>query len=108
MAKIKRMDPITTAEARTLLEREEENLNTFQEDVLRYLRKFSKLGEEKAKELVERLEKDFNIDKYVAVQIVNIMPEDVNTLKVLLPTGLLISEDTLKKIVDVISEYREK
>ncbi len=108
MAKIKRMDPVTIAEARTLLEREEGNLNTLQEDVLRYLRKFSKLEEDKAKELVEKLEKDFNLDKYVAVQIVNIMPEDVNTLKVLLPTGLLISEDTLKKIVNVVSEYREK
>ncbi len=108
MAKIKRMDPVTIAEARTLLEREEKNLNTLQEDVLRYLRKFSKLEEDKAKELVEKLEKDFNLDKHVAVQIVNIMPEDVNTLKVLLPTGLLISEDTLKKIVDVISEYRKK
>ena len=53
-------------------------------NTLDYLRKFSKIGPDKAKELIAELMKRFGLAKLTAIQIVNLMPQTAEELRVLL------------------------
>ena len=99
---------ITVAEARKLLMDKAEELDPLQRRVLEYTIRFSKLDSESAKELTEQLIKEAEINRGLAVQIVNAMPVTVPEIRTFLGRQRIISEDTLNKILDIIDKYRVK
>lgn len=106
LRKIKEVD-ITIAEAYNIL-KDVKNPNPFQARVLEYARKMTKVDPSKASELVDKLINEFNIERDRAVQIVNVMPESVEELRIFF-TGLkgkLITTSQLKKILELLNEYR--
>lgn len=97
---------ITVAEARKLLMDKAEELDPLQRRVLEYTIRFSKLDSESAMELTEKLMKEADIDRGLAVQIVNAMPESIPEIRTFLGRQRIIAEDTLSKILDIIDKYR--
>jgi DNA-directed RNA polymerase subunit F len=85
----------------------EENLDQFQRRTLDYVNKFSKVDAAKAKKLLEKLVKEFDLDEAEAVQVVNCMPETVDELRVFLAGGRKIIETAkLEAIVSLLNESR--
>lgn len=107
MPKIVDRKEITVPEAKQILERLE-NPNPFQARTLEYANKFSKLGPSKASELVDRLVKEFEIERKDAIEVVNSMPASVEELRVFFSTGRkrLIVTAKLENILKVLDEYR--
>jgi DNA-directed RNA polymerase subunit F len=97
---------ITVAEAKKLLEAQGENLDPLQRRVLDYATKFSKLSPEDSLKMVEELTKDDLIEKSVAVQIVNSIPESVEELRAFLGRQRIISEEAINAIIGIIKKYR--
>jgi len=85
----------------------EENLDQFQRRTLDYVNKFSKLDADKVEKIQERLMKEFGLDEFEAVQVINCMPETVDELRVFLVGGRKIIETTkLEAIVTLLNENR--
>jgi len=97
---------ITVAEARKLLMDKAEELDPLQRRVLEYTIRFSKLDSESAMELTEKLMKEADIDRGLAVQIVNAMPSTIPEIRTFLGRQRIIAEDALNKILDIIDKYR--
>ena len=97
---------ITVAEARKLLMDKSEELDPLQRRVLDYTIKFSKLDSESAKELTEELIKEAQIDRGLAVQIVNAMPSSIPEIRTFLGRQRIIAEETLNRILNIIDKYR--
>ncbi len=85
----------------------EENLDQFQRRTLDYVNKFSKVDVTKAKKLLEKLVKEFDLDEAEAVQVVNCMPESVDELRVFLAGGRKIIETAkLEAVISLLNESR--
>jgi DNA-directed RNA polymerase subunit F len=85
----------------------EENLDQFQRRTLDYVNKFSKLDATVAKGLLEKLVKEFDLEKAEAVQVVNCMPETVDELRVFLASGRKIIETAkLEAIIALLNDSR--
>ncbi len=97
---------ITVAEARKLLMDKAEELDPLQRRVLEYAIRFAKLDSESAKEIVEELIKEADINRGLAVQIVNAMPASVPEIRTFLGRQRIIAEDTMNKILGIIDKYR--
>jgi len=97
---------ITVAEARKLLMDKAEELDPLQRRVLEYTIRFAKLDSESAKEIVEELMKEADIDRGLAVQIANAMPASVPEIRTFLGRQRIIAEDTMNKILGIIDKYR--
>ncbi len=97
---------ITIAEAHKLLSGKVEELNPLQRRVLEYTIRFGKLDGEDAKKIVEELMKEAEIDKGLAVQITNSMPNTVPEIRTFLGRQRIIAEDTMNKILGIINKYR--
>ena len=97
---------ITVAEARRLLMDKAEELAPLQRRVLEYTIRFAKLDSESAKEIVEELMKEADIDRGLAVQITNAMPASVPEIRTFLGRQRIIAEDTMNKILGIIDKYR--
>ena len=97
---------ITVAEARRLLMDKVEELDPLQRRVLEYTIRFAKLDSESAKEIVEELMTEADIDRGLAVQITNAMPASVPEIRTFLGRQRIIAEDTMNKILGIIDKYR--
>ena len=97
---------ITVAEARRLLMDKAEELDPLQRRVLEYTIRFAKLDSESAREIVDELIKEAEIDRGLAVQIVNAMPSTVPEIRTFLGRQRIIAEDTMNKILGIIDKYR--
>ena len=97
---------IAVAEARRLLMDKAEELDPLQRRVLEYTIRFAKLDSESAKEIVEELMKEADIDRGLAVQITNAMPASVPEIRTFLGRQRIIAEDTMNKILGIIDKYR--
>ena len=97
---------ITVAEARRLLMDKAEELDPLQRRVLEYTIRFAKLDSESAKEIVEELMKEAQIDRGLAVQIANAMPATVPEIRTFLGRQRIIAEDTMNQILGIIDKYR--
>ena len=96
----------TVAEARRLLMDKAEELDPLQRRVLEYTIRFAKLDSESAKEIVEELMKEAQIDRGLAVQIANAMPATVPEIRTFLGRQRIIAEDSMNKILGIIDKYR--
>ena len=100
---------LTLPEVKKLLESlGEENLDQFQRRTLDYASKFSKVKAEVAEKLVEKLVKEFGLEKEGAIQIVNCMPKSIEELRAFLTAGRRIIETSkLEAIVNLLDEHRK-
>jgi DNA-directed RNA polymerase subunit F len=98
---------IAIAEAKQILEKLEK-LNPFQARTLKYTNKFAKVDPSKANELVERLIKEFEIERKDAIEVVNCMPTSVEEMRAFFSTGRkrLIITTQLEKMLELLNDYR--
>ena len=110
-SKVRREEDITTAEAKEILLKlsEKYEFDQFQRRVLDYAVKFSKLPREKARELVDKLVDEFEVDRKEAIQIVNCMPESIEELRTFFAGGRrrIVPTELLENILRVLDENRE-
>ncbi|OGD48325.1 hypothetical protein A3K69_04060 [Candidatus Bathyarchaeota archaeon RBG_16_57_9] len=97
---------ITVAEARKLLMDKAEELDPLQRRVLEYTIRFSKLDSDAAAALTDELVEKAKIDRALAVQIANCMPETVPEIRTFLGRQRIVAEDTLTGILGIIEKYR--
>lgn len=67
-----------------------------------YVKKFSKVKPEKAKEIIDKLMNQLNLTRDICVQILNIMPSNVEELRAILPSDKYFSKEELDKILSII------
>ena len=101
--------PATTAEAKKILEKaNEEELGEFQRRTLDYTSKFSKLPAQKAEKLVKELGEKFQLERKEAIQVVNTMPRYIEEVRTILTVkGRIISGTQLEDMLKLVKGYRE-
>jgi DNA-directed RNA polymerase subunit F len=104
---IREKKEITVSEANKLLMDKVEELDPLQRRVLDYTIKFRKLDSESAKEIVEKLIEETQIDRSIAVQIVNSMPKTIPEIRTFLGRQRIIADDTINNILGIIDKYRD-
>ncbi len=99
---------ITVSEVKRALEKSKKSLDEFQQRTYDYVKKFSKLGEDKAKELVKALIEQFDVEKTGAVQIVNCMPESIEELRGFFVGSKkkIIVTSKLEAVLKLLDSYR--
>lgn len=100
--------PITTAEARRILERAgEEELGEFQRRTRDYTVKFSKIPASKAEKLVKELGEKHQLDRKDAIQIANAMPSSIEEVRTVLAVrGRVFTTEQLEGVLKTLSGYR--
>ena len=94
------------AEAKKLLEKKEKTLGYEQNNALEHLRKFCKLSEKKAEEFMEELGKIGKLRERHKISIVNMMPKDMDELRVLFANEIIaLSEDEKKGILSIVKKF---
>jgi DNA-directed RNA polymerase subunit F len=76
-------------------------------NTLDYLRRFSKIDSQRARELIEELVKRFGIARITAIQLVNLMPTSIEEIRIIL--GIERREFTdqeLQEVLDTLGKYR--
>ncbi len=99
----------TLPKVKMLLEQrmKEGELSDFQKRTYDYVTKLSKLPADKADELLKRLKED-GISPFIATQIVNIMPQSVEELRMIfMAESKPMIPSELEKILTVINTFRE-
>ncbi|MEZ0345450.1 MAG: RNA polymerase Rpb4 family protein [Infirmifilum sp.] len=107
MPKILGEKSLTIAELRETLETIEKSreLSGIERYTLEYARKFAKIQDPaRARAIVERLMKEFDLPEDTAVQLVNVKPQDPAEVRlILLPLNKVFSDEDYRKIIDVVS-----
>jgi DNA-directed RNA polymerase subunit F len=100
--------PITTAEARRILEHaSEEELGEFQRRTRDYTIKFSRVPAGKAEKLLRDLSEKHQLDRKDAIQIANCMPSSIEeTRTVLAVRGRVFTTEQLEGILKTLAAYR--
>ena len=99
---------VTLAEAKKILEKKakEKELGYEQKNALEHLRKFSKLSEKEANEMIEELQKIGKLRERHIVAIVNILPMDPDELRLLLSNEVVtLSDEDKKKIISIVKKF---
>ncbi len=102
---IEEKKPITVAEARKILEENLEDLDPLQRRVHDYTVRFTKLDAEKGEAMLGELMKA-GVERVLAVQIVNSLPESIGEVRTFLGRRRIISEDLMSNILGIIEKYR--
>jgi DNA-directed RNA polymerase subunit F len=99
---------ITNAEAKEILtERKKEiELGYEQKNALEYLRKYDKLSEKKAKELMEKLSEVKKLRERQIISIINILPKDTDDLRLILEKDYaLLTEEEKNFILENVKNF---
>ncbi|MGD2142475.1 MAG: hypothetical protein PVH79_03220 [Candidatus Bathyarchaeota archaeon] len=99
--------PVTIAEARKILEENLEDLDPLQRRVHDYTVRFSKLDSKQVEAMVEELV-EAEVDRSLAVQIANSLPETIGELRTFLGRRRIISEEVMNAILGIIEKYRSE
>lgn len=77
-----------------------------QKNALEHLKKFSKLNDKDANAMREELEKAGNLKDRHIIAVMNMMPKDMDELRVLFANEVVsISEDQKKQILAAVKKY---
>lgn len=85
----------------------EEGMSHFQEITYNYVNKFSKFDPKKAKKIIKFLLEKYELEEIFAINIVNINPQTVPELRVILEksfTGKILTDNQLEVIIEEIEE----
>ena len=105
---VKEEKEITWAEAKKLLgsREKEKELGYEQKNALEHLRKFSKLSEKKVKEMFEELGKIERLKDRQKINIINMLPQDMDDLRVLFANEVMsLSDENKKKILSIVKKF---
>ena len=105
---VKEEKMIIWAEAKKILEsnEKEKELGYEQKNALEHLRKFSKLSEKKINEMLAELGKIERLKDRQKINIVNMLPQDMDDLKVLFTNEIIsMSDEDKKKILTIIKRF---
>ena len=105
---IKETKPITGAEVKEALEAYGENneLNYEQNITLNHLARFDRYSAEDSESIIEELEEKFKLRRKVAVHIVDLVPKDVDDLRLIFakePTQL--DKEEMEQILEILEQY---
>jgi DNA-directed RNA polymerase subunit F len=97
---------ITIAEVNAVLkEIPADQLNPIQKRVLDYASKFSKVSEEKARQLMSELCDKIGLSPEEAAEIINIFPQNLDELRgIVSGWKKLLATETLQRILTVLSQ----
>ena len=101
------MMPLSLAEVKNLVDKEEQEKETDKKEIKGYLKKFLKLKAEEAKKLRQELEKSeiMKIKPEHIVKIIDILPEDASDVnKIFIDASL--DENEINKILETVKKYR--
>ena len=104
---IKNEQPVTAAVVKkVLLKREKEKeLGYEQKLTLDHLKKFCELSEKAAEELIEELKEVEKLNERQLVNIVNLLPQDLDELRLIFANERIdLSEGDKKKILDAVKK----
>lgn len=89
-----------------LKERKEAGELTYEQtSALDYSKKFCKLTKSKAAKLISELQKFEGIDEPLAMKIADLVPENIERLKLLISKTTTIDDSKLKEIMKTVSGY---
>jgi DNA-directed RNA polymerase subunit F len=97
--------PITVAEAKKILEENLEDLDPLQRRVHDYTVRFTKLEADQGEKMVDELI-EAGVERPLAVQIVNALPETIGEVRTFLGRRRIIAEDLMTNILGIIEKYR--
>ena len=104
--KEERFVPWPEAKATLLKKEKERELGYEQKNALEHLRKFSKLSQKSLNEIMEALRKIERLKEKHLVSIVNILPENLDELRLVFANEVItLSDDDKKKIVSIVKKY---
>jgi len=101
MEKIINENLITNTEAKEILkERDKEiELGYDQKNSLEYLKKYDKLKKKSVKKIKEELEKVSRLRERDIIKLINILPEDLDDLRLVMKKKYTMLEDDEKKLI---------
>ncbi len=99
-------EEVTLAHVKKVIEELLENseLDYMQQITLDYISKFVKIDFKSAEDLLNKLIKEFNLERHIAVQIVNILPKTIEELRTITQQSKKVKDDDLNKILQRILE----
>ncbi len=71
-----------------------------------YSKKFSKLTPAKARKLLDEIKDIEGFNELIAIKVVDILPEDLDELNLLIPRQQKIEEDKLKQALELVTKFR--
>ncbi|MDO5851056.1 MAG: RNA polymerase Rpb4 family protein [Methanobacteriaceae archaeon] len=109
--------PITISEAKEILDEKiqekvkedgqlDDHVFTYEQNLtIDYVTKFAKLSSDEAKELTKKLEELITLPQ--AIKIVDIMPEDIQDLRLIFSKERgTIEKETLEEVLNLVDQYR--
>jgi DNA-directed RNA polymerase subunit F len=73
-----------------------------------YIKKFSKVSKVKGEKMLAELREVEGMSDSLAISIINLLPSDIDVLRLILPKDSPFSEEQLKKIIEVSVKYSKK
>lgn len=103
---IKNKIPITNSEAKAILMKKmkKRELNYEQQLAYEYLKNTTKLSKTNADKLMQEL-KEIGLKEEQLINIINLMPEDEKTLKLIVKKEKDIKTEKLKDILKILKKY---
>ncbi|MBS7644728.1 MAG: RNA polymerase Rpb4 family protein [Candidatus Bathyarchaeia archaeon] len=102
---IVKVEEITIAEAKELMEGSEGELSEFQRRAYEYAVRFSKMDSGSAKRLLKTLVEKSSLSRKEAIQVVNCLPSSIEELRTILAVkGKVVTAEHLDDILSTIRE----
>lgn len=103
--------PVSLAAVKDVLkQRSESSEPTYEQNLTSdYVKKFAKLPLAKAVKLLEELKgiEALRDSEEVVVKIVDILPEDLDRLRLILPKGFKAKDEELQKIIETVKSFQK-
>jgi len=96
--------PVTLSEVKEYLkERSDQGELTYEQNLTNeYVKKYAKLAKTKAAKLLEELNAIDGMNEELAVKIVDLMPQSIDVLRLLIGKGAKIKEEDLQSILKAV------
>lgn len=101
-------NPVPLFEVREMLKTRstEGELSYEQSQTLEYAKKFAKTHGQKAEKLLEELKAVEGVDEKLAIKITDILPKDLEQLKLIVPKGSKISDAAFEEILKAVKKVQ--
>lgn len=100
--------PIALSEVKDIIkERSEVGELTYEQNLSNeYSKKFSKLPKAKAEKLLQEIKEALEMPEDFAVKIVDVLPDEIEKLRLLAPKGFKLPEDKMQKIIELVKKAK--
>jgi len=103
-------EPVTLSKVKNLLEKRklESELSYEQEEALKYAKTFSKVTKKQRDKILEELLKLETIKKELAVKIVDILPQEIEIMRLLPEKKDEVKDEDLQAALEIVKKYGPK